>query len=566
MEEGENEHGVKWTHPTIVPHRVTPPDVARTFGELWKENKSNMDVRLDKLLCASADKLEMIGRAARRSDHVEHWMKTLSWIDGIRVHAKGKTFNTMTFDEKMYLRVVALATGSSSGGVHFDFQKAANVVDFLTMFSEDAILATMNGRRDERNYMVPQVARAMESHNVTDPRTISLWWDGKYQHDLDIHVVTPQGQHVYYHSKEPPGSFCKLNFDANASVPTDNPVENVSVLQVQPGPYKVYVNNYRTRGKKCDVPFQVVIKELGRDPLTIDGVWHAHKLDNQVNTFSYMVLVATHVFDDMPLEEVVMSEKQASRATANESAWITHIGDPQSCVASTEDAIASGRRIVYAAMSPTTGPNSNVSEFFMNLAVSGAKPRGDTGFMPKMRYITDLLTHMQKSPTKVYVRAYDVSPGYFVRFFNTPSKVTYDDLSGCHYRDQGHLPTVPSARGNARCDAEWFDPRDGRTETSLIPVHSFVVKDGEPLFMVLEGAKLPERGSTKFPLGGGFHTTLLKPEFHVHRAKWHMHHSMTTPEMCRSRGKPLIGGFLTANDVDVPFYVGEAKRYVLLRA
>lgn len=88
--------------------------------------------------------------------------------------------------------------------------------------------------------------------NVDARLRFSLSWSN--YDDLDIHVLTPAGEHVYYHNK------CGiLDVDMNAgSGTTRKPVENLSFGRPQDGVYRVWVNQY-SRRETTDIGFSVEI-------------------------------------------------------------------------------------------------------------------------------------------------------------------------------------------------------------------------------------------------------------------------------------------------------------------
>ncbi len=85
--------------------------------------------------------------------------------------------------------------------------------------------------------------------------------------DLDLHVVTPDGDHIHYAARQ---SRCggELDVDRNAGGrQTREPVENIRWAKgtAKPGKYQVYVRNYAYHDdSRGDVPFKV--------ELDIDGV------------------------------------------------------------------------------------------------------------------------------------------------------------------------------------------------------------------------------------------------------------------------------------------------------
>ena len=82
---------------------------------------------------------------------------------------------------------------------------------------------------------------------------ISLAWSNF--DDLDLHVIEPNGNHIYYRNK-----LEKLDVDMNVSPHTREPVENVRWRhRPQNGRYRVYVHQY-TRRESVDVGFIVEVE------------------------------------------------------------------------------------------------------------------------------------------------------------------------------------------------------------------------------------------------------------------------------------------------------------------
>lgn len=98
--------------------------------------------------------------------------------------------------------------------------------------------------------------------NVVGELRVSLSW---YNYDdLDIHVIEPKGNHIYYPSRgKMHSSSAKLDVDMNAGGgQTRTPVENIiwtNKVAMQEGVYKVYVNNYSSR-ESTNVGFVVQIE------------------------------------------------------------------------------------------------------------------------------------------------------------------------------------------------------------------------------------------------------------------------------------------------------------------
>ena len=97
----------------------------------------------------------------------------------------------------------------------------------------------------------------------------SLIWNNR--DDLDLHVITPAKEHIYYGSKR---SSCQgwLDVDMNVSGETDKPVENIrwEKGKAKKGRYKISVQNFTNRTHK-PTPFRVEV-EINGDLYHFDGI------------------------------------------------------------------------------------------------------------------------------------------------------------------------------------------------------------------------------------------------------------------------------------------------------
>jgi hypothetical protein len=93
---------------------------------------------------------------------------------------------------------------------------------------------------------------------------VSLAWFNT--DDLDLHVIEPDGNHIYYGNKSQ-----KLDVDMNVSQTVRDPVENVRwVRTLHDGVYSVSVHNFRRR-ESADVGFAVEIESAyGLDTFRFD--------------------------------------------------------------------------------------------------------------------------------------------------------------------------------------------------------------------------------------------------------------------------------------------------------
>lgn len=98
-------------------------------------------------------------------------------------------------------------------------------------------------RRDIDAEIRQRVLQAGGRYEGVDVRA-SLIWDNR--NDLDLHVIAPSGEHIYYgHKRSQCGGW--LDVDMNVRGETTKPVENVQWVRgsAPAGLYKVFVHNYR---------------------------------------------------------------------------------------------------------------------------------------------------------------------------------------------------------------------------------------------------------------------------------------------------------------------------------
>ncbi|MDR3170994.1 MAG: VWA domain-containing protein [Treponema sp.] len=97
---------------------------------------------------------------------------------------------------------------------------------------------------------------------------ISLIWYNR--DDLDLHVVNPLGEELYYDKKKDSTGGI-LDVDRNVTGETTKPVENVFWYRGTPGQYRVYVQNYDYHElARTPIPFEVWIKN-DKEYLNFEG-------------------------------------------------------------------------------------------------------------------------------------------------------------------------------------------------------------------------------------------------------------------------------------------------------
>ena len=92
--------------------------------------------------------------------------------------------------------------------------------------------------------------------------------------DLDLHLIIPDGQEIFYSKKEVISNGYKghLDVDANAGSYTDTPQENIFWDNGAPeGRYKVNVHCYTYRSNLSSIPFVVTVFSEGTEPITRTG-------------------------------------------------------------------------------------------------------------------------------------------------------------------------------------------------------------------------------------------------------------------------------------------------------
>jgi uncharacterized protein DUF2135 len=114
-----------------------------------------------------------------------------------------------------------------------------------------------------------------ESVNTGEIHACCLWNDIA---DLDLHVVAPSGEHLYFGHKE---SECGgwLDVDMNAGMVSLEPIENIFWASAPSGKYHIYVHNFNNRtdertvftDRNRKVPFRVRLTRGSAEPVWFSG-------------------------------------------------------------------------------------------------------------------------------------------------------------------------------------------------------------------------------------------------------------------------------------------------------
>lgn len=128
---------------------------------------------------------------------------------------------------------------------------------------------------------------------------ISLAWNNP--DDLDLHMRTPGGSHLYYGYRSGGGAYLDLDMNGMDKHDANNPVENIifeNESQIQEGIYKVWVNQYNQRSKDR-VGFTLQL-EHGNTTLEFNHPKELTRGDVDVITFRYTRKGGVEIIESLP--------------------------------------------------------------------------------------------------------------------------------------------------------------------------------------------------------------------------------------------------------------------------
>lgn len=181
-----------------------------------------------------------------------------------------------------------------------------------------------------------RVRRAGGLYDGVDLRASLLW---NNRNDLDLHVITPAGEHIYYGMKQ---ASCGgwLDVDMNVRGETTKPVENVRWAKgaARAGRYKVFVRNFRFHeSDHAPTPFKVEL-EVGGKVSHVEGILSPRGQTGE----SSDVVVGEIDFDPAAQAPAAAATDQyknyaddvilAQWATAIPREHIIRVGDPKSII------------------------------------------------------------------------------------------------------------------------------------------------------------------------------------------------------------------------------------------
>lgn len=179
-----------------------------------------------------------------------------------------------------------------------------------------------------------RVTKAGGLYEGVDVRA-SLVWNNR--NDLDLHVVTPANEHIYYAAKK---SNCGgwLDVDMNVQGDTTKPVENVRWAKgtAREGHYRVFVRNFTFHEQsQAATPFKVELEVNGKIS-HFEGVIAAgqtqERSDVQVAEFTYDPKAAKPVENVDQYKNYADDTILAQWATVLPKEHIIRVGDPSSII------------------------------------------------------------------------------------------------------------------------------------------------------------------------------------------------------------------------------------------
>ena len=524
----------------------TKPEVYGPYSSSLLNNflSSTMDVKLENMITNFQKKQEsgstfMTTISTSLEDpsllRKEFWVKKIDVTKEVQAFSStlknGSNWELMTPVDKIKVKMFTVTRGNNNsivGCQNILFKETGHLVDCYRDVSDFSSMSSfMNSRSDPVTYMVRQVAEKIETHNVTSKFKVSLAWNDTS--DLDLSVVTNTGEHISFSNKYSRDRKIKLDFDANAGGPTLNPVENITFSDDYSGTYKVYVNNYKTRGKPKSIPYTIVVNLLGKIE-TFECEWDVtRRRCNSSCSISKMNLVTTVVIDNTMISNSKippgMSAAESSRYIAHHPGFVEHFGEVTSNVVDMQlqqHALTFGVSAIY--FKPTT----SVTGLLGSMAGMAISKPGFMGMVEKMHEVFKL-------------KLRDHPPSYLTRH-SCGDKLKTNIIANTYY-EKGRAPRHPdkdATMDNCRLDSDWFGYGHSElgTVSGIIPVKG---PGYDGYLLSIRGAKLPS-GTGDWVVGSGMYPTDLKSDYHIYRDIWQTHHTLTKPVFSGVCG--AIGVFL----------------------
>ena len=141
----------------------------------------------------------------------------------------------------------------------------------------------------EDEYEVSVTTRTLEEQLEileagTGEITVSLIWST--HDDLDLHVITPEGNRIYYANRTADGGTLDIDMNASSYDLADFPVENIYFPAPMGGHYEIYVRDYRDRTEEMST-FYIVRVQIGDDVQEFEGEIDVTDTEDFILEFDY---------------------------------------------------------------------------------------------------------------------------------------------------------------------------------------------------------------------------------------------------------------------------------------
>lgn len=461
---------------------------------------------------------------------------------------------------KAHVRIFARFYGGNHHSVlNTRFKGAGQIIDCFSDVGSDAetsrLVSFMNSRSDPSTYMVQQISQAVQKHAIKSRYKVSLAWSTT--DDLDLWVRTSSGENIGFSNKQSRDRETRLDFDANAGSPSENPVENITLSDKKPGSYTVFVNNYCFRGKR-DIPFTVIVSIDGYDQ-SFTGVWPRSKLANTGRGLVEMLKITTVCITSEMISSNIkfeMSEKLSKKFDGIKNDFISQFGIISSTVVDMQeisDSIIPTRKKTSAmdflssmtkmepsmgsSIKPKTKPRTS-AEIARDSQIGNMRKR-------KIGTFIDILSGFKSMEFDVRIHVRDFPPAYMTIPVGCEENIKYPFVVNTYY-EEGCAPRRPDsdAKDVCRINNKWLKSHYVMDSVKV----SGMIKIDRPgfsgYFMSVENMKLPDNCDRDWVIGGGMYPTDLKSEYHLYRDIWHAHHAITVPVSNLYTKQPAIGIFL----------------------
>jgi hypothetical protein len=525
-----------------IPNIINDSNLIIKFNKLKHYIKGGFENRLSKIINYH-NYLKKIQLQLPYISRQSHWESTLIWALNVAIKANNLMWDEINISDKIKIMIFAILTGNSENSIHYNFQKVENFLDFATDNLNDYnLIEEMNKRSDPNNYMVSRAAKALNSHCITAPMTITLCWNTKS--DLDLHAyITDEFNiihHIYYGATIVKDNTLKvigtLDFDANYTKILKAPSENISIF-IPSKLVRIIVVNYTNRDGKGPIPYDITIRRGGNESDIITSEWFPIHSNNEITITELQIYP-----EDLNInEEPKISITQVDKFIHKNESWLKDFGNPVSTIVNI-NLDEYNNKILYK-----TPTNDDFLSQFNHIINKNKYPHYENYIIILDDFIKFLRLGVYNNKIITFKNFKDIVPAYVTKpetsVGNPKNIVSRNENSICVYYHQNELPMKQDStkKSLARLDESWFC---SNLISDSIKVLAFIEINND-IFCALDGLQLSN--SDTFPLAGGFYGSDLLSEYHSHRSQYSCCHSLVKPKYEKvSNHIPLIGTILSS--------------------